>query len=1112
MIINWLQFSTLRAPVIVGVLATAVVAAPASSQTQRPGDAPRATQSQKAPGQPQTDLPGLMRQLMTAFSGGKYADAIVIQKQLIAEFDRMGAAEHPMQAANYASLGDLYRFTGDFAEAEKNHKRALAMREKAFGREHADVASSLMGLHQLAAAQGRFGDAEGLLTRALAMRERLLPPDDPELTMTRISVAKLYAQQGRHEAAEPVLRAALDALRQKLGAEHPYVGVAVNNLADTLVALGRYAEAEPLLKTAVELTEKAAGAASPLAATALNNLAELYRAQGRYPEAEELRRRELSVREAAVGPDSLDLATSLNNFGTLLAAQRRPQEAEAILRRSLAIQERYLKPDHPDIAVTLNNIADVLGQTGRRADADALYRRVLGIREAAFGATHNSVSRALDNLSVSLIEQNRFAEAEPLSRRALAITEASLPPGHPLIALSLNNLATALDSLGRHDEARVLLERALQLRRAGLGDEHPDVMISLLNLGSNALDRGDWQLAYDTLATAGRQWRSRQGVMAGRLQNTETQATGELEQIRGAFLGLAVAAERLRGGSTNAQGLIAAAFEAVQDSSGSVAASALARAGARAAARSPRLAAVVRERQDLAEQFAARDRQLFTELGKLNPARDQARIDQLRASQATLTSRSAALDVTIGREFPDYADLITPKPLPLNETQALLGADEALIVIAPTRLGTLVWAVTRDAVQLVRSELTGRDATAKISALRCGLDHTRWIGKDALACLDAVKQSPEGDLLPFDTKLAHELYRDVFGQIEDVIRGRHLLVVAADAFTTLPLHVLVTAPPTPGLKLAARLREAAWLGRRQSITTLASVSGLKIDRGQKARAAAVKPFIGFANPLLLGAEGTDRRAFERQSCPAPGAKAAAGPVRRSLAGPGFPGRGIDIETLRRGSPLPETTDEVCAVAKALNAADADVYLGARATVRTIKQLAQRGALADYRVLHFATHGLVGGGRTALEQGLSEPAILLTPPASGTTGRALAEDDGLLGASDIAALNLNADWVVMSACNTAAGSASNAEPLSGLARAFFHAGARSLLVSHWEVDSAAAVQLTTRAFAEIARNPQIRRSQALQVAMTALMASDNPQESHPAHWAPFVVVGDGGAGR
>ena len=138
---------------------------------------------------------------------------------------------------------------------------------------------------------------------------------------------------------------------------------------------------------------------------------------------------------------------------------------------------------------------------------------------------------------------------------------------------------------------------------------------------------------------------------------------------------------------------------------------------------------------------------------------------------------------------------------------------------------------------------------------------------------------------------------------------------------------------------------------------------------------------------------------------------------------------------------------------------------------------KRARLADYRIVYFATHGLVAGE----VKGLAEPALVLTLPAKPT-----AEDDGLLKASDVAQLKLNADWVVLSACNTVAGDRPGAEALSGLARAFFYAGARALLVSHWAVASDAATRLTTSAFALIKADPKLGRAEAMRRAMLAFL--------------------------
>ena len=149
-------------------------------------------------------------------------------------------------------------------------------------------------------------------------------------------------------------------------------------------------------------------------------------------------------------------------------------------------------------------------------------------------------------------------------------------------------------------------------------------------------------------------------------------------------------------------------------------------------------------------------------------------------------------------------------------------------------------------------------------------------------------------------------------------------------------------------------------------------------------------------------------------------------------------------------------------------------LGANATETKVKQT----NLSQYNVVYFATHGLVADD---LKNTLDEPALVMTPPETPT-----ALDDGLLTASEISEdLKLNADWVVLAACNTAAPDATpGAEALSGLAKAFFHAGARALLVSHWRVDSEAAARLTTMTFEIKSKNKSLGRAEALREAMLA----------------------------
>jgi CHAT domain-containing protein len=210
---------------------------------------------------------------------------------------------------------------------------------------------------------------------------------------------------------------------------------------------------------------------------------------------------------------------------------------------------------------------------------------------------------------------------------------------------------------------------------------------------------------------------------------------------------------------------------------------------------------------------------------------------------------------------------------------------------------------------------------------------------------------------------------------------------------------------------------------------------------------------------------------------------------------------VDVGQLRRLARLPGTALELEGMRKALDAPPAALHLRGGASEGAIKQ----ADLSGVRILAFATHGLMAGELS----GASEPGLVFTPP-----DQASAADDGLLTASEVAGLRLDADWVILSACNTAAGDGSAGAPgLSGLARSFFYAGARSLLVSHWPVRDDVAARLTVDAVKLRLANPGMTRAEALQRAMQAIR-NDRTHDSatdtwaHPNAWAPFSLVSNG----
>jgi len=317
--------------------------------------------------------------------------------------------------------------------------------------------------------------------------------------------------------------------------------------------------------------------------------------------------------------------------------------------------------------------------------------------------------------------------------------------------------------------------------------------------------------------------------------------------------------------------------------------------------------------------------------------------------------------------------------------------------------------------------------------------------------------------------------------------------------------VLVTEPPKTAIPTnLSEYRHVAWLGIRQAISVLPSVASLAALRRHAKGSVAPDPFVGYGDPVLVGQPGC-ARVDVPDKCPDEEFAGSGHVVVRGTKGAPtvanyFREGRANVAEVRKLCPLPDTAHELKCVARSLGARPKDVVLGKDMTEAAVKA----APLKNYRIVHFATHGLLAGETAQFVKARAEPALVMSPPDVATE-----EDDGLLTASEVAGLKLDADWVVLSACNTAGGDGPGAEALSGLARAFFYAGARALLVSHWPVDSYAATMLTSRTFAELRKSSQIGRSEAFRRATVALISDDErPWAAHPATWAPFIVVGAG----
>jgi CHAT domain-containing protein/tetratricopeptide (TPR) repeat protein len=1075
--------------------------------------------------QTQDDTDALDARVNALYAEGKYAEAIPLAERYVELMRARVGETHADYAAGLSNLAHALRNAGRPAEAEPVFAKAIAADEAALGPNHADLATDLRGFAELLADLSRLPEAEALYRRALAIDEANLGPDHVQVGDDLNELAHVLKTMSRLGEAEPLMRRSLAIAEARLGPTHAEVAIRLNNLGALLLAANRIAEAEPLMRRALAIDEANLGRNHATTAGRIGNLAQVLVARNALAEAEPLVREALAINEAQLGPDHNSVAVALANLAALLSKTGRHAEAEPLMRRALAIDEARFGPNHSRVAGHLNNLGQVLATVGRLAEAEPLMRRALAIEEANLGPDHPSVARNLNNLAQLVKALGRPAETEPMLRRALAIAEASSGPSHPDVAGYLNNLALLLKETGRQGEAEPLMRRVLAIYEEGLGPDHPNVATGLNNLALLLAERGDWPGALASIRRSS----------TIRTADVRRNSGGSPEAMR--RLARDVGAEYkfhvlsiFETHDTGSDGLNES-FVTAQRALASEAASALAEASARFAAGSGDLAAAVRESQDAARERASTDALLLAALAKP----DKRAADAARADQSRLDVRLDAIAARLAKDFPEYAALASPEPLSVADVQALIRPDEAVVqFLNLPAFGAIpetgfVWAITKTDVRWSEIGNGTIGLMAWVSVLRCGLDSASWtnparwpeatdIDRKRKAdqagrrerCLKLTGLKPrEKDLPPFDLARSHQLYRSLFGDIEDVIAGKQLLIVPAGPLTGLPFQTLVTKePPVAIPQTVSEYAGAAWLGRAHAITVLPSIASLQVLRKFARASKAPQPFLGFGNPLLTGPRGDDTSASAKRACVQMVASAPADTLARAAepaATASAPRPGLaNLDALRRQFPLPETADELCAVAASLGAPTSAVHLAQHATEAELKQLSAGGALRNARVLHFATHGLLAGETQRIAPSLAEPALLLTPPAEASQ-----QDDGLLTASEVAQLQLDADWVVLSACNTAAASESGEEDLSGLARAFFYAGARALLVSHWYVDSAATVALITRTFDALRADPSIGRAEALRRAMTALIAQGRGME-HPAKWAPFVVVGEGGA--
>ncbi|WP_029012625.1 CHAT domain-containing protein [Niveispirillum irakense] len=787
----------------------------------------------------------------------------------------------------------------------------------------------------------------------------------------------------------------------------------------------------------------------------LSELGRLSNSVEDYGAAEEAYRRALAIQTASLGDDSPGAGDTLMALALEVSNQGRGEEADALFRRAdRLLQQSFDKAARARLSSYMAFHAANSGEEKRALslarEASAVRRAIVNdLDDAASGGASRTVLGSLAaargdlihslllEATVSLrLKQYGLADAAALEASRLYDRTRGLPPWWHARILGMQGMAAA----GRGDVAggAALLSRAVGSNRQLFGTGWPVASV-MLELG-----RVYAEGRQDAAAAA----IYREGLSMVRGLDSEA-APLPLDRI---MPYLAVLSRMADADPSQRDALHREMFLAVQQVREGVVGQTITRAASRFASTDPAVSDLIRQQQDAVRE---RDRlriELAAETAKPDIQRDKAREAELARSQEEAAGRAQSLERQLQAAFPDYARLSRPAPVPAEALQAVLAPDEALVAYAIGTDGGFGFIVRAGGVTAFPVALTRQTLADQVRDLRRGLELRG------------------GVLPPFDLGLSYALYQALLGPAETALAGAdRLVIVPSGALSSLPPSLLVTAPPGKTDDYAG----AAWLMRQRALAIVPSIPAFMALARPVARPVASKPFIGFAAPPFQGK----------------GAGAASG--MDALAQNCRTDAPLDPALLRALAPLPETADEVREVGALLGAGPGDVVTGAAVTKAAVRD---RG-LDQYRVLYFATHGLLPGELRCQTQ----PGLALAPPSSPP---ASAADDGLLTAADIALLRLNADLVVLSACNTAGGGRLGGEALSGLAESFFFAGARAMLVTHWQVPSLPTVELMTGLF----RRTAAGAGPAVALAASQQILASQKATAHPFNWAAFTLVG------
>lgn len=1028
------------------------------------------TSFETAFGQSRREGKRLIEQGREALKSGMYQEALEHAK---AAFEIFKEHDHDRgMAVSLSVMGKAYRALNQFDEALESYKRALEIYQKI---DHPKgEASALNNMGSIYRLRGRYSEALEYHEKALGILSRAEFPGKRADTLRNIG--NTYRAIGQFKKALEYYEEAL-AIFKELGDKRG-VASALNSMGNIYMAYSRYKKALSYYQESLALLREVNQPTN--IAKNIKNIGGAYRLLGQYDEALKNYKESLRMFKELQQP-TLE-ASVLQKIGEVYFAHGRYDEAILSFKESLEIFKEQNLP--VPTGQVMNNIGKVYVSIGQYNEALESFEEALKIFEKVGKKTH--IPRSLENIGNVYLALGLYHEALKYYDESLKIFKELDQPAH--ISRSLDKIGRVYFRLKDYEKAEVFFKKSEQVkkRRKSFGmvsismvkGKYDEALRLLEGMEPRWFDPAPYRIQYYTqrgialkgtgnLKDASGDFLEAVNLIEDMRQKVSGEKTGffGVGGRIGAYHGLvSVLSERaIKGDKEDSR------FTAYGDNLASAAfyfsESTKARSLLEAMASSER----TKQRVEIPAELKNREASLIYQLSAIDAKwedvyqKGEDYLEEFKERKEKLTSELNNLIKELRKRYPRYASLYYPKPF--SPENLPLKSDEVILEYALGTSKSYLFLVRKGGVKRIFMIPVGRKAIeSKVRAFMEPLSIMSF--KD------------------FSIKDANKLYDILLSEaLKHTKKNDKIIIIPDGILGLLPFEALVT-------EKGKGVDDSTYVGDRYSLNYYQSATVLALQRLLK-DVVAKRPLFALGNPIY---SKRDRRysAYKEGKSP---------PVRlakkeeyafRSLAARkewGRTSRGDKKGQELMYLPLPETEVEVKAIAKLFNTQPKppDVLLDIFANETSL----WKSPLKDYRYIHFATHADSAG----MVQGVQEPFILLGQVEN------KGKDDGFLTLSEVLGLNLDAEIVVLSACVTGRGEMMEGEGLANFTRAFQHAGARSVLVSLWEVASLEAVEYMKSFYAYLKSGKD--KVEAMRLARNRIKS----KQPNPFYWAVFILHGE-----